>query len=178
MDSEEGLVTAFTEAIQKRFGAMQYLNAHRKDADASTVAQIAQDAADLATSNLSWHLALEPSITASALASELDVPAQFVIEKVQNGRLVGLHGRHETFLPLWQFLPGQPGKEPTAVVIEVLNVFVEALGEAFSPELVVLWAATGQPELNGREPRAVVEKEAYTEKLIWSAKCAVAGLTQ
>ncbi|MFD9356469.1 hypothetical protein [Streptomyces sp. NPDC060031] len=178
MDSEEGLVTAFTEAIQKRFDTMQYLKAHRKDADASAVAQIAQDAAALATSNLSWHLALGASTTASALASELDVPVQFVIEKVQNGRLVGLHGRHETFLPLWQFLPGQPDKEPTGVVTEVLNVFVEELGEAFAPELVVLWAATGQPELNGREPRAAVEEEAYTEKLIWSARCAVAGLTQ
>ncbi|MFF7731131.1 hypothetical protein [Streptomyces sp. NPDC008001] len=44
------------------------------------------------------------------------------------------------------------------MITAVLTTFRTRLGKDFSPELVVLWAATPQPELNGWEPRAVLRE--------------------
>ncbi|MGW2018747.1 VOC family protein [Streptomyces sp. NPDC001927] len=176
-NTESVLADAFSRSLGERWKSLRNLEAHQANLDADTVRTIGQDAAARALSNLSWRIALGDCTTARSLATTLSLPVQSVIDKVQHGQLVGLQGRHETFLPLWQFAHGVADKEPSYAVSQVLRVFVEGLGDAFSPELVVLWAATEQPELGNREPRTAVF-EVPPGELEWSAKCAIEGLTQ
>ncbi|MFF8280017.1 hypothetical protein ACF05T_28635 [Streptomyces lateritius] len=177
MDAESFLANAFARSLGERWKELQHLQTHGSDLDEGAVQVIAEDAAAAAVSNLSWHIALGECITAQAMAARLGVPVSVIVEAVSNGRLVGLAGRFETFLPLWQFHDQVPDKGPISVITDVLEEFSGGLGSAFSPELVVLWGATEQPELNDQEPRAVLSKVA-PEKLVWSAKVTVAGLAR
>ncbi|KJY25464.1 hypothetical protein [Streptomyces sp. NRRL S-495] len=99
-----------------------------------------------------------------------------VNQAVEQGRPAGLIGHHETFLPLWQFSDNRPAAQPGIIVTRVLNAFVEGMSSNFSPDLVVLWAATEQEELGDREPRSIMFVE-EPDLLEWSARRAVAELT-
>ncbi|MGW1765017.1 hypothetical protein ACWCQL_13200 [Streptomyces sp. NPDC002073] len=177
MDAESILANAFARSLGERWKNLQHLQTHGSDLDEGAVQGIAEDAAAVAVSNLSWHIALGECISAQAMSVRLGVPAAFIVEAVSHGRFVGLAGRYETFLPLWQFHDQVPDKHPVSVITEVLEEFTGGLGSAFSPELVVLWGATEQPELDSQEPRAVLSKVA-PEQLVWSAKVTVAGLAR
>jgi hypothetical protein len=177
MDAESILVNAFARSLGERWKNLQHLQTHGSDLDEDAVQIIAEDAAAVAVSNLSWHIALGKCITAQAMSVELGVPETFIADAVSQGRFVGLAGRYETFLPLWQFHDQVPDKYPIAVITEVLDEFSGGLGSAFSPELVVLWGATRQPELDDQEPRAALAK-VPPHQLVWSAKVTVAGLAR
>ena len=177
MDAESVLADAFARSLAERWKSLRHLEAHRTGLDEDAIRVIAEDAAALAASNVSWHIALGNCILARSLAEQLGLPPAGVVQEVRKGKLVGLEGRFETFLPLWQFHENTPDKHPTETVTRVLEVFVHGLESAFSPDLVVLWAATEQPELDEQEPRAVLTKVS-PEKLEWSAKCTVAGLAR
>ncbi|SOE12130.1 hypothetical protein SAMN06272775_3114 [Streptomyces sp. 2323.1] len=177
MDAESVLADEFARSLAERWKSTRHLEAHRTSLDDGAVRVIAEDAAALAVSNLSWHIALGDCVTARSLSEQLGLPVSVVVQDVRSGKLVGLEGRYETFLPLWQFPNHTPDKHPVETVSRVLNVFAQGLGNAFAPDLVVLWSATEQPELEDQEPRAVLSKMS-PDRLEWSAKCTVAGLAR
>ncbi|MDQ0956088.1 hypothetical protein QFZ24_010097 [Streptomyces phaeochromogenes] len=175
--SEQVLTESFGDALHEQWRRHRRLESHGSSLDQAVVRTIGADAAALAMSNLSWHLALGECIGAQSLASQLGRGAHDIVQEVESGHLVGLVGRHEAFLPLWQFRDHVPGDHPIPQVVRVLEVFRTGLGAAFSPELVVLWAATEQPELQDQEPRAVFT-EVPAAALEWSARVTVSGLAQ
>ncbi|MFE0137957.1 hypothetical protein ACFWY6_41350 [Streptomyces sp. NPDC059037] len=149
------LSQAYESALRLAWG--RYGQLKDQKFDDSSLQQIAQDAADLTISNLFWRLALGDGCLRSAeYARSANRSPEAVVEDIQNGLLVGLLGRREAWLPLWQFEDLADPSSPSRAAQGLLEVFQATLGEAFSPEVVVLWAATRQPELEDQEPRAVI----------------------
>ncbi|MEU1826690.1 hypothetical protein ABZ502_30195 [Streptomyces abikoensis] len=178
MDAESTAINAFSDSLRKRWERQRQLRTHGENLDEGVVQAISDDAAALVISNLSWHLALGESVSARSLATKLGLAAEAIIYMIESGHFVGLVGKHDAFLPLWQFSNHTPDKEPSDAVAAVLRVFRDGLGKDFAPELVVLWGATKQPELHGEEPRQVLLSNKDPQNLTWSAQVTVSGLTQ
>ncbi|GAA0699329.1 hypothetical protein GCM10010193_62650 [Kitasatospora atroaurantiaca] len=175
MDEESVLAEAFARVLHEQWKRHRQLSTH--GFDEAVLRAIGEDAAGLAVSNLSWHLALGECVTAQSLAAQWHRAAEEIVGEVESGHLVGLVGRHEVFLPLWQFAQPAPGNRLSETVARILEVFRTGLDDLFSPDTVVLWAATPQPELEDQEPRKVLSKVS-PEELEWSARVTVARLAQ
>ncbi|MFE3122263.1 hypothetical protein ACFXHD_02455 [Streptomyces hydrogenans] len=172
MDDESRVVEAFDAAMKKHWD--RYPQLREYSFDSGLLSAIGEDAAAQAVSNLFWKLALGDCTTARRLADHVGRAAEEIVGEVASGHLIGLIGRHETLLPLWQFdKPGSP--QPSEGAEAVLEVFRSALGPLFSPETVVLWAATTQPELGDQEPREAIMKVPIDD-LRWSAQVTAAKL--
>ncbi|UXY37828.1 hypothetical protein [Streptomyces albidocamelliae] len=159
---EKSLIDFMAQAFRSEFG-QRWDTVERRSResvdfhDDPAYLAIAKDAASIAISNVLWHTALGVSLRASEVASRISGKTEGQVEKdVETGFLVGLKGRHETFLPIWQFRDDFYDltlKESARVILEV---FRNQLGKTFRSDIVISWAATPQRELDDRAPRSII----------------------
>ncbi|MEU6540803.1 hypothetical protein [Streptomyces sp. NPDC047000] len=161
---EKSLTEFMTQAFRSEFGqrwdtierqGRENVDFH----DDPTYLAITKDVASIAVSNVLWHLALGISLRASEVASRSPGKTEDQIEKdVETGFLVGLKGRDETFLPIWQFRDDSYTLELKDSARTILEVFRTQLGKTYRSDVVISWASTPQRELDGRAPRSIIDE--------------------
>ncbi|WP_329492639.1 hypothetical protein [Kitasatospora herbaricolor] len=157
-----------------------YPDLAQADFDETDVETIGRNAAEIAIGNLFWRLAIGSSIRASELAEKLGRDEKEITCAVAEGLLVGLTGRYQTFLPLWQFEGGGDYGELRLgeAARMALAAFHAELGSLFRPDYVISWASTKQPELGNQEPRSLMSHEEAASSLEYSAKVTAGRLAQ
>lgn len=123
----------------------------------------------------SWHTAIGPRLTAAEHAERVGWSEEGVTRAVKEGRLVGLEFSDGVYLPRWQFGRGVLVNYMSYPAWSVMRVWRKM--PDFNPEWVILWSATGQPELDDQQPKEVMDT-APLERLVCAAQRAVNGLSQ
>jgi hypothetical protein len=158
----------FEEAVDEEFHRDVNLFA----VDPAVAAEIARHAARAVAGNLRWRLALGDSLTTTELVKWWEVTRQALNERLRSGELVGLKGKNTTHYPRWQFDDESGTTHRVRPVVEnILKIFRSA-GD-LDHEAVVSWAASPQPELQGRTPRDVIDDPAFQSDLERAAAAAV-----
>ncbi|WP_329316641.1 hypothetical protein OG723_41150 (plasmid) [Streptomyces sp. NBC_01278] len=178
MSDPKRLIEAFENEASRAWNSYQELG--EEDISHADLEAIGKHAAEIAVGNIFWRLAIGDNIRATELADKVGRDTEEIVRQVADGCLVGLVGRNQTFLPLWQFEGGGDyGELRLGEAAQVtLTVFCEEMGSLFRPTYVISWASTKQPELGDREPRSLMSDEDSFPALKYSAKVAARRLAR
>jgi hypothetical protein len=118
----------------------------------------------------------EDRLDTTQVARLLAITRQAVHKRVKNHALLGVPGRGTTWFPAWQFdTVGEPEVRP--LVVKLLATWAEHSDEAgFDPHGVLIWAATGQPELGDQTPEDWIVADKEPEPLLAAARAAARAL--
>ncbi|MET7848065.1 hypothetical protein ABZT48_07415 [Streptomyces avermitilis] len=171
-DAVDALVETFRDVVAEQFRQNHEFGYVEDEA----IDDFAKDAADVAISDIRWHLALGDCLRLGSVAKVTGVSRSELEERIAGGQLVALEGRYDVFLPTWQFAaPGNASHLEDNVEL-VLKVFREVLGSRYRSECVISWACTPQPEIEDKEPRLVMSDPKMAEGLVRAAEQAAWSL--
>ena len=136
--------------------------------------ELGRRAARYALAPLLWRVAAGDVLNTSEVTELLDVSRQALAKRVRHRSLLAIAGRGMTYFPVWQFDLDRHEVRP--IVKDVLQIFLETLGDV-DPLMVVSWSRSPQyEELDGLTPQEWIEKGGADDALKLSAKRAASSL--
>jgi hypothetical protein len=150
------------------------------DDEAAEVVEQAREAGRRFAAAQRWAQLTGDRVDTATLRRRLGITRQALAQRVAAGTIVALPGTGTTWYPTWQFRPvnGTDRLEVRPVTTALLQQFRDQLGDDLQAHTIVSWAATPQPELDGRTPRAWIAADGDDDVVVTAAARAAAALAR
>lgn len=138
------LVEAFTEGWSAN-------SPHDSVLAIGDLVEIGRHAGEQAAAAARWRERLGDAIDTETVVRLLGVTRQALDSRKKTGSVLALPGTRTTHYPTWQFDLSGPRPVVRDVTLRIVTAFRERLDDV-SPFTIAAWAASLQPELDGRTP--------------------------